>query len=963
MWRPGDDGPDRDSEFGSIAYNNRNHRLPLGKQRALLPIAKHKHELLYALESHATLILVGETGSGKTTQLPQFLYEVWCMVVLQCACVCVRVFGCPRGCCAWCEARRGAASAAQPQRHDAMVCIPTHTHTHTWQGGWTTGGRVVICTQPRRVAAVTVAERVSEEMGTHVGDVVGYAVRFDDKTSPRTQIKFCTDGLLIREALRDPLLSRVSVVIVDEAHERSLHSDVLLGLLKKVQRRRRDLRVVVSSATMDAEAFRDFFESYRGGKGGEGGEGRGGSAIAATTGKPGASSSAAKRALAAVDNAMKHAGAGQDMASHVPPHAPRWSLTRKFDAQGRAIAPTVAVASITGRTHPVEVHFTEKPIHDYVKKAADTVLDIHRFEAPSGDVLVFLPGMEEVDTCVRMLRQSDDTGALNVLPLYAALPSHDQTRVFYPSRPGMRKVICATTIAETSVTIDGVKFVVDCGFVRLPFFNPETGIESLITAPTSRASAIQRSGRAGRTAPGKCYRLYTEPTFHDETIMPATTPPEMQRISLTWAVLTLKGLGIDDIMHFDFMSPPSAESMMHALEMLYSLGALNDDCGLTSPLGEMMAEFPVEPRLARALLASWEFGCGDEMVVVAALLSVGDVWLHPRGSKAQYEKLDQAMAEFAVREGDHITLLNVYRGYEDEAGQDGSSAGEWCQENMVNHRAMRRAIEVQKQIRGYLMRLGSPDEYGTPGGGTSASSQRSFAPLASCGDDTDAILKCVTTGFFANVARLGTDGLYHAIRGHHTVQLHPSSTLAKFGAPPEFVIFDQYVSMTHAYLKNCSRVNPRWLIELAPHFYETRDSRGANPTRKRQRTYGATAPPTTTLTMRKPTTSDRSQRDGRGEGERALGPANEALQRLEAKEHASTSMLASATYSKPATSTATRSGGTTHGRSGGAGVAGMWRGKKKTGADDDGDRRDKSGGAGAGGSRPMAKKRGRPRFL
>jgi ATP-dependent RNA helicase DDX35 len=761
----------------------------------------------------------------------------------------------------------------------------------------------------------TVAARVAEEMGRDLGGVVGYSVRFDDCTSKtETRIKFCTDGILVRQALADPLLSHVSVVIVDEAHERSLQTDVLLGLLKKVQRKRPDLRVIVSSATMDAELFRDFFETKRQLKKQQ-----------ASSNKKGKTEDA-KRPSRWADAAV--AGGGSNKA--------------RGDSGENDDGPTATIVSVTGRTHPVSIFYSEKPVRDFVRAAAECVLSIHRQGRDqhssisrssssrsrtnsssssqndySGDVLVFLPGGEEVDACCRMIKEASDEAELGnggdsgggggpsfsssseqlwVLPLYAALPHRDQMRVF-ERRRGCRKVIVATPIAETSITLPGVVFVVDGGFVKLPYFNPATGVEALITCPCSQASSKQRAGRAGRTQPGKCFRLCPEATFLK---LEETTPAEMQRTSLTWPILQLKALGVDDVLHFDFPSPPSAAAMLHGLEILYSLGCLDEVCKLTA-MGEALAEFPLEPRLAKVLLMSLPMGCASEVVTIAAMLGVSrDLWLKPRGHRQQLEKLDAATAEFAVNEGDHVTLLNVFRAYEDEAleldsgrddddddgggggrggsrggctwggsgggGKGGAGAREWCNENMVSERALRRAREVRQQLVGYLKRhvrgsaaaraaaeeeesrarraAAAAPSVGGGGGGTkptllsssfwetpswtsSVSSSSSRRPsLPSCDGDTGVIRRCLVTGFFANVARLGSDGLFHTLRGGLTVQLHPSSTLAKFGAPPEFVLFSTFVFIDQAFVRDCSRIDGRWLLELAPHFYTSADARG-----------------------------------------------------------------------------------------------------------------------------------------
>lgn len=286
---------------------------------------------------------------------------------------------------------------------------------------------------------------------------------------------------------------------------------------------------------------------------------------------------------------------------------------------------SATILSIQGRQHPVDVLYAEKPVSDYVRAATQAALTIHSSE-PVGDILIFLPGAEEVDAAVEMLREfaphqpngsgrrgistatgSGEGGPLQALPFYSALPTNLQMKVFEPTRQGVRRVVVATTIAETSVTIDGIRYVIDPGFVRLPFYDPTQGFGMLLTALTSKASAKQRAGRAGRVAPGKCFRLMTEEDYHAQ--LPAQTVPEMQRSDLTWVILLLKALGIDDILHFEFLSPPAAETMIRALELLYALGALDDGCRLTKPVGITMAEFPVEPCLAKFLTSAWDFHC------------------------------------------------------------------------------------------------------------------------------------------------------------------------------------------------------------------------------------------------------------------------------------------------------------------------------------------------------------------
>lgn len=292
-------------------------------------------------------------------------------------------------------------------------------------------------------------------------------------------------------------------------------------------------------------------------------------------------------------------------------------------------ANTATILSLQGRQHPVDILYTESPVSNYVQAAVDAALTVHSSE-PIGDILVFLPGAEEIDAAVELLRdnapqskrsgqwekftagEKNEGGPIQVLPFYSALPMSAQMKVFEPARQGVRRVIVASTIAETSVTIDGIRYVIDPGFIRLPFYDPAQGFGSLVTTLTSKASAKQRAGRAGRVAPGKCLRLMTEEAFHSQ--LPAQMVPEMQRSDLTWVVLLLKAMGIDDILHFEFLSPPAAEAMIRALELLFALGALDESCQLTDPVGITMAEFPVEPCLAKFLTSAWDFGCVEVSV-------------------------------------------------------------------------------------------------------------------------------------------------------------------------------------------------------------------------------------------------------------------------------------------------------------------------------------------------------------
>jgi len=549
------------------------------------------------------------------------------------------------------------------------------------------------------VAATTVATRVAEEMRCKLGEEVGYSIRFEDLTSAQTRIKFLTDGLLLREALADPLLSRYSVIMVDEAHERSLSTDILLGILKKIRKRRPELRVVVSSATLQAEDFLRFF-------------------------------------------------AGKDA-----------SNAGEEDRLGGDVG---KIVSLEGRMYPVDALYMEEPAEDYVERAVKTTFDIHASEA-EGDILIFLTGREEIDTAIQLI--ADRTAGLHprasailALPLYAGLTTEQQLYVFEPAPENTRKIIVSTNIAEASVTIDGIVYVIDSGFVKLRAFNPKTGIETLTATPISKASATQRAGRAGRTKPGKCYRLYTEAAYN---AMPDATVPEIQRSNLAPTILQLKALGIDNVLHFEFFTRPPAELMIRALELLYSLNAVDDYAKLTRPLGVRMAELSVEPMMAKVLLSSPTFGCLSEILSIAAMVSLqGAVWFHHDGEKKATET---ARRKFAAEEGDHLTLLNVYQAFVTK----GRKEARWCRDNFLNFKSMTRAVSIRNQLKRYLERFSINVE-------ESLATQMKDGELVEKGVQ---IRKCLTTGYFAHAARMQPDGTFQTVNGSVVLHAHPTSLM------------------------------------------------------------------------------------------------------------------------------------------------------------------------------------------
>eukprot|EP00931_Biecheleriopsis_adriatica_P102600 TRINITY_DN77546_c0_g1_i1.p1 TRINITY_DN77546_c0_g1~~TRINITY_DN77546_c0_g1_i1.p1 ORF type:complete len:1170 (+),score=304.74 TRINITY_DN77546_c0_g1_i1:115-3510(+) len=652
----------------SVSYGQKSVK-PIKEQREGLPIFKLRNELLQAIHDNQALIVIGETGSGKTTQMTQYCAEA----------------------------------------------------------GYTSRG-VIGCTQPRRVAAMSVAKRVAEEYGCRLGQEVGYAIRFEDQTGPDTLIKYMTDGMLLREILSDPVVSKYSLIMLDEAHERTISTDVLFGLLKKALKQRPDLKLIVTSATLDAEKFSTYFFN-----------------------------------------------------SHI--------------------------FTIPGRTFPVEILYSKDPEQDYVEAALMTVLQIHLTE-PSGDVLVFLTGQEEIDTACQILHErmqkleAMSPPPLIILPVYSALPSEMQTMIFEPPPPGCRKCIVATNIAEASLTIDGIFFVVDPGMSKVKMYNAKTGMDSLLITPISQANARQRSGRAGRTGPGKCYRLYTELAYRNEML--PTAVPEIQRTNLANTVLLLKAMGVNDMLAFDFMDSPPVETMINAMESLWTLGSLDDE-GMLTNLGRKMAEFPMEPALSKMLLTSVDLRCSDEIMTIVAMLSVQNVFYRPKDKQAM---ADQKKSQFHQPEGDHCTLLEVYKTWAHH-----NFSNPWCYENFIQARALRRSQDVRKQL------ITLMDRY--------------KFEILSCGNDYNRIRKCITAGYFGNASRRDPQEGYRTLADHNQVYIHPASSL--YQRNPEWIVYHELVLTSKEYLRECSTIEPHWLPELAPNLFQRADPTKLSKRKMRER--------------------------------------------------------------------------------------------------------------------------------
>ncbi|KAF1963348.1 P-loop containing nucleoside triphosphate hydrolase protein [Byssothecium circinans] len=627
-----------------------------------LPIFKYRDQLLEAIADHPALIVVGQTGSGKTTQLVQYLYEA----------------------------------------------------------GYCKDGRSICITQPRRVAAMSTAARVAEEMHVRLGDLVGYQIRFEDKTSPATRIHFLTEGILLRQLIADPTLSAYSCIILDEAHERSTNGDIIMAILKDLLRARTDLKCIISSATIDAEKMSKYMD-----------------------GSP--------------------------------------------------------VFFVEGRTFGCEVHWTQNPEANYQQGAIATIWQIHLTQDP-GDILVFLTGQEEIDSCQQILEDTrrklgSRVPELVICPIYSTMPTELQNKIFEPAPTGARKCVIATNIAETSLTIDGIVYVIDCGFSKEMTYSAQTGMSSLQTQTISRANAEQRSGRAGRSRKGKAFRLYTKFSYYNE--MEESPLPEIQRSNLISTVLLLKSLGVENLLEFDLLDPPSPEALCLALENLYALGALNDTGVLTS-IGRKLAELPIDVQLARTILAANDLGCVHEVLIIASMLGESNnLFIKPRENRTA---ADVARSNFESKEGgDFLTLLNVFTAWE-----SAEFSPMWARESFLQQRSLTRARDVRDQLEKLCERI--------------------QVEVSSCGTtDHVRIRKAFVAGFFNQSARLDRSGQsYRTIKsGNQTVYLHPSSALKS--NPPRFIIYYELLYTSKEYARQIIPILPEWLSEMAPQAHKQKD--------------------------------------------------------------------------------------------------------------------------------------------
>mgnify|MGYP001278417683 CR=1 FL=1 len=615
-----------------------------------LPVTAHRREIIDLLAAHQTIIVEGDTGSGKTTQIPKFCLEF-----------------------------------AGPQ------------------------GRLIGCTQPRRIAAITVAARVSEELGSH-GRLVGYKIRFHDETSRDTRIKFMTDGVLLAESRSDPQLRRYQTIIIDEAHERSLNIDFLLGYVKQLLPSRPDLRVIVTSATIDTAAFSHHFDG----------------------------------------------------------------------------APVVHIA---GRTYPVTVRY--QPLDDdqsedkdgYIEHAVRAITELHHGEGP-GDILAFLPTEKDIRLCCGLL--GEQLRQAVVLPIFGRLQAADQKKIFQNFR--QRKIVVATNVAETSITVPGIRYVVDTGLARIATYNARAKTIGLPISKISKAACDQRKGRCGRIGPGVCVRLYAEDDYLGR---PEYTLPEIQRSNLAEVILQMIALGLGDPVTFPFLDPPHRSAIRDGYALLQELGAISDRSHLTAH-GKIMADLPIDPCIARIILEARDNNCLREIKIIATALAIQD----PRIRPAEKEKdADAAHKLFAHPHSDFLALLNIWNLFHQVQDQvkSWSRLKKFCATHYLSFQRMREWLDLHEQL-GRLL-----DQHG---GFADNQSEASY----------DGIHRSILAGFLRNIAMKKQDRLYQGA-GNRELMIFPGSHQFLKGGP--WIVAASFLETGRLYALTVATIEPQWLEVIA----------------------------------------------------------------------------------------------------------------------------------------------------
>ena len=686
------------------------------KKILLLPIYKSKQELINLInnENINIIVIMGETGCGKTTQVPKIIYENCFM-------------------------------------DNKMICI----------------------TQPRRIAAISISQRVAEEMNTKIGDLVGYSVRFKEKMSNKTKIKFVTDGMLVRECILDKNLSKYKYIILDEVHERSIHTDILMMICKDliINKKRKDLKLIIMSATLNPKKYMDYFN-------------------------------------------------------------------------------TNTLLKIQGRKFPVKVYNIQEEENDknndnilknknkiddydliskYIDKCLNSILQIilsNEEEKKNGDILVFLPGQEDIEDLQELLLNKKEEIInefpekkieFKILPLFGSLPSNQQMLIFKPLKnkfgKNIRKIILSTNIAETSLTIKNIKFIIDSGFFKMRKFYPKLNIDTLKITPISKNSALQRAGRTGRESSGICYRLYTQKEYNN---FEENTEPEIQRINLRNISLQLFSIGYNNFNKIDFIDKPPKENFNNAYEDLISLGAIeNDENHNITELGKKMSVLPMDPIYSIILINALNNEYNEvfeDIVSIISVLQSDNIFYTPNSKKEIIEKIRE---KFIDSSSDHLTLRNIFKEY-----KNNNNKQEFCKENYLNDKALSKSMEIFKQIIGYLKRM-KINEYKKDEKKEMEDKieqiDKYLNGLKNIGIDNNEnknklILNCLLTGYFNNIAKYSNDNYFITIKGNQLCKIHPTSVLIKkpkLGKQYGYLIFNEMIITSKKYLKCCTLITPQ----------------------------------------------------------------------------------------------------------------------------------------------------------
>ena len=682
-----------------------------------LPIYKNKEELINLLKSPElnVIIIMGETGSGKTTQVPKIIYENF------------------------------------PLNNNSMICI----------------------TQPRRIAAISISERVAEELDSKIGDIVGYSVRFKEKMSKKTKIKFVTDGMLVRECILDKNLEKYNYIILDEIHERSIHTDILMMICKDLlmNKRKHDLKLIIMSATLDPKKYMEYFYT---------------------------------KALIKVQG-------------------------RKFPIKVYNISEEKEENNNLSKNNLIKDKESDyyDLISKYIDRCLNCILQIvlsEKEEDKTGDILVFLPGQEDIEDLQELLKSKkeeinnelpNNNIEFKVLPLYGSLPSNQQLKIFRPlkNKKGktIRKIILATNIAETSLTIKNIKYIIDSGFFKMRKFYPKLNIDTLKVTQISKNSALQRTGRAGRESAGICYRLYTQEEYKNFN---EQTEPEILRINLRNISLQLFSIGYSNFNEINFIDKPPMDNFSNAFDDLISYGALDKENKIITSLGKKMAILPMDPIYSLILINSLDnkyHDVFDDIVSIISVLQSDNIYYNPNNLR---EKIEKIREKYLDPISDHLSLKNIFNEYKKANNKE-----KFCKENFLNDKALAKSMEIYKQIKSYLEKI-FMDEFNKKEINNQIQEKieeidkylDKIKNKENNEDKNELIIDCLLRGYFNNIAKYSNDNFFETLKGNQLCKIHPTSVLIrkpKLGKQYGYLIFNEMIITSKKYIKCCTLITPQ----------------------------------------------------------------------------------------------------------------------------------------------------------